>query len=419
MYRKTGKRLFDLLAASFGLLLLLPLLLLLVLSVALAFRASPLFAQTRAGQHGRPFRLWKLRTMTDCRNGSDELLPDTERLRPLGRWLRRTSLDELPQLWNVLCGEMSLVGPRPLLPEYVPLYTPDQRRRLAIRPGLTGWAQVNGRNRLTWEVRFQYDLEYVDQYSLLLDMQILLKTIRKIGYGRDVDASPDQTMPRFTGSGEPVAVYGAGGFGREVIDLLEAINRQQPGRWRILGFFDDGFVRGQTVAGYSVLGGLSELNAYAAPLAVAMAIGQPATRRCLVAAIDNPLVFFPTLIHPSVDIRPEQRIELGEGCLLCAGTLLTVDIRLGRHVILNLNTTVGHDAVIGDFCALMPGVRVSGEVRLGEDVYVGTGATVINRVTVGAGATIGAGAVVTRDLPPYCTAVGVPARPLKTPVLTP
>lgn len=193
------KRMFDLLLSLVGLTVLaLPLLALYGL-VRIKLGSPVLFRQMRPGLHGRPFVLVKFRTMTNERGSDGELLPDAQRLTTFGRLLRASSLDELPELWNVLQGEMSLVGPRPLLMEYLPLYTPQQARRHEVRPGVTGWAQVNGRNALSWTERFNLDVWYVDHHSLWLDLRILWLTVRKVAAREGVSAQGDVTMPRFTG----------------------------------------------------------------------------------------------------------------------------------------------------------------------------------------------------------------------------
>ena len=161
-----------------------------------------LFRQVRPGLHGRPFTLIKLRTMTDARDATGELLPDAERLTPYGDWLRSTSLDELPEFWNVLTGDMSLVGPRPLLVEYLPLYDATQARRHLARPGITGWAQINGRNALGWPERFRLDVWYVDHRSFWLDMRILALTLVRLVQRRGVSAPGEATMSRFAGTGD-------------------------------------------------------------------------------------------------------------------------------------------------------------------------------------------------------------------------
>ncbi len=194
------KRLFDVVVAALTLLLLALPLVALASLVQRKLGSPVLFTQVRPGLHGKPFRMVKFRTMTDARDASGALLPDAQRLTPFGRFLRSSSLDELPELWNVLHGEMSLVGPRPLLMEYLPLYTPEQARRHEVRPGITGWAQVNGRNAINWADKFALDVWYVDHRSLWLDLRILWLTVRKVLVRDGISAAGEATMPRFTGS---------------------------------------------------------------------------------------------------------------------------------------------------------------------------------------------------------------------------
>lgn len=172
----------------------------LILLVRIKLGSPVFFTQIRPGLRGKPFQMFKFRTMTDqC--GSDGLpLPDAERLTPFGRWLRATSLDELPELWNVLKGDMSLVGPRPLLMEYLPRYSPEQARRHEVRPGITGWAQVNGRNTLSWEDKFKLDVWYVDHQSLWLDIKIIWMTLKKVIVREGISAEGEATMSQFTGN---------------------------------------------------------------------------------------------------------------------------------------------------------------------------------------------------------------------------
>jgi lipopolysaccharide/colanic/teichoic acid biosynthesis glycosyltransferase len=194
------KRLFDLLVAATALLVLALPMLALALAVRLHLGKPVLFRQLRPGRHGVPFRLIKFRTMRELYDARGELLPDEERLTRLSRFLRATSLDELPELWNVVRGEMSLVGPRPLLMEYLPLYTPEQARRHEVRPGITGWAQVNGRNSLTWEEKFELDVWYVDHQSFLLDLEILWRTLIKVLSADGISPPGREIMERFSGS---------------------------------------------------------------------------------------------------------------------------------------------------------------------------------------------------------------------------
>jgi lipopolysaccharide/colanic/teichoic acid biosynthesis glycosyltransferase len=193
------KRLFDLLASAFGLLILAVPLAVLAWLVRRKLGSPVLFSQVRPGLHGRPFLMVKFRTMTDERDANGVLLPDAQRLTAFGRFLRASSLDELPELWNVLRGDMSLVGPRPLLMEYLPLYTPEQARRHEVSPGITGWAQVNGRNAISWADKFALDVWYVDHRSLWLDVQILWRTVSKVLVRDGISAPGDATMPKFEG----------------------------------------------------------------------------------------------------------------------------------------------------------------------------------------------------------------------------
>ena len=184
----------------FGLLLISPGLLVLWIIVRIKHGTPVLFRQIRPGRYGRPFTMYKFRTMTDERDTDSNLLPDAQRLTGFGMFMRSTSLDELPELFNVLKGDMCLVGPRPLLMEYLPLYSAEQARRHEVRPGITGWAQVNGRNTLSWEEKFKLDIWYVDNRSLWLDMKILFLTIIKTIHRDGISAEGEATMPRFEGS---------------------------------------------------------------------------------------------------------------------------------------------------------------------------------------------------------------------------
>jgi sugar transferase EpsL len=194
------KRGFDLLATLLGLIPLAPFLLLVALAVRIKHGSPVLFKQARPGKGGETFLIYKFRTMTDERDTSGQLLPDEKRLTTLGRFLRSTSLDEFPELINVLTGEMSLVGPRPLLMEYLPLYTPEQARRHEVRPGITGWAQVNGRNAISWEEKFKLDVWYVDNQSLLLDLKILWLTLQKVLTRDGISHEGQATMEKFMGT---------------------------------------------------------------------------------------------------------------------------------------------------------------------------------------------------------------------------
>lgn len=200
MYRHYGKRWFDLLLATLLIILLSPLFLLVAVVVRLVLGAPILFRQERPGLYGKPFVIFKFRTMTDACDAQGNLLPDAQRLPAFGRFLRSTSLDELPELFNVLTGAMSLVGPRPLLMEYLARYTPEQARRHHVRPGITGWAQANGRNKISWDEKFALDVWYVDHCSLRLDLKILWRTGQKVLLREGINQVGQVTVEKFMGS---------------------------------------------------------------------------------------------------------------------------------------------------------------------------------------------------------------------------
>lgn len=209
-----------------------------------------------------------------------------------------------------------------------------------------------------------------------------------------------------------IAIFGVGGFGREVLALIKDINKVEP-TWNIVGFFDDGYEKGEMFNGYRNLGKVEDLNKWETSISLAVSIGSPVIKKKVLDNIKNPLVDYPTLIHPSVWIGDNNFVEIGKGCIICAGNLITTNIKIHDFVILNLGCTVGHDTVIKDYAAFMPSVNISGEVSIGEGVYVGTGAHIINHLEIGEYTTVGAGAVVCKTLPGHCTAVGVPAKVVK------
>ncbi len=193
------KRFLDIIGAAIGLVLFAPLLAYIVWRIRRGLGAPTIFRQTRPGKNGAPFQMIKFRTMRDASGPDGAPLPDTKRITPLGKKLRSSSLDELPELWNVLKGEMSLVGPRPLLMEYLPLYSKEQARRHEVRPGITGWAQVNGRNAISWEEKFALDVWYVDNRTIWLDLKIIWMTVKKVFLREGISAEGEVTMPKFTG----------------------------------------------------------------------------------------------------------------------------------------------------------------------------------------------------------------------------
>lgn len=200
IYEKFFKRPLDFCATFVGIIIISPILMLVSLLLCLSNRGTPFFFQQRPGRDGRIFTIVKFKTMNDARGPDGLLRPDHERLTTVGRWVRKLSLDELPQLFNVLKGDMSLIGPRPLLPQYLPLYSAQQRRRHDVRPGITGWAQVNGRNAIDWKTKFELDVYYVDHLSCALDIKILWLTLYKVFKASDINASAQTTMEPFNGN---------------------------------------------------------------------------------------------------------------------------------------------------------------------------------------------------------------------------
>lgn len=193
------QRLFDIVASACGLIILSPVIALVAWQIKKKLGSPVLFRQVRPGLNGKPFEMVKFRTMRDATDANGNPLPDSERMTPFGSFLRSSSLDELPELWNVLKGEMSLVGPRPLLMEYLPLYSTEQYRRHEVRPGVTGWAQVNGRNAISWEDKFKLDVWYVDNRSFWLDVKIVFLTVKKVVVRDGISAEGEATMSKFSG----------------------------------------------------------------------------------------------------------------------------------------------------------------------------------------------------------------------------
>ncbi len=206
-----------------------------------------------------------------------------------------------------------------------------------------------------------------------------------------------------------IAVFGAGGFGLEVAMLIEQINALS-NEWDLIGFFDDGVETGTFVNGYPVLGNIETLNGWKEELYLSLALGIPKTKKAVCEKIKNKNIIYPTLTHPNVIEGKSEYVKLGKGCIICAGNIITTNIEIGKHVILNLACTVGHETKIGDFSSFMPTCNISGEVQIGEATFWGTGAKVINRIKVGNNVIIGAGAVVITDIPDNVTAVGAPAK---------
>lgn len=212
MYRRFIKRFMDICMSATLLIVLLPLFIAIMLALFFVNRGKPFFSQLRPGKDERIFRLVKFKTMTDRKDRKGNLLPDHQRMTAFGKFLRNTSLDEIPQLLNVLNGSMSMIGPRPLLVEYLQYYNNEQKRRHSVRPGITGWAQVNGRNAISWQKKFQYDVWYVEHVKFSVDVKILWLTLIKVVRSRDINSSASETMTRFTGNADFIKAEGSQEF---------------------------------------------------------------------------------------------------------------------------------------------------------------------------------------------------------------
>jgi sugar O-acyltransferase (sialic acid O-acetyltransferase NeuD family) len=414
-YPQHGKRLIDLLIAGLLGLLAAPAMLLVALAIRVFLGRPVLFTQLRPGLDGKLFKLTKFRTMTDAREEAGNRLPDAQRLSRFGRILRASSLDELPELWNVLRGDMSLVGPRPLLPEYLPRYSPHQMRRHEVRPGITGWAQVNGRNNIAWEKKFAFDVWYVDHCCFLLDVKILLLTafyvLRRKGINQDGCATMPPFTPRPLGNNarnddtadaSEVIVLGAGGHAKVVISTLRAAGRE------IAAVYDDDpLTHGTRVLGVEVRGAITSLPRNHPGNAI-LAIGDAAQRR---AIVDRHQFHWVSVIHPAAWVDPSARI--GEGAIVCAGAVIQPDCRIGQHAIINTSSSVDHDCHLGDFVHIGPGARLAGGVSVADSTLLGTQSCVIPGVKIGRETTVGAGAVVVDDLPDAVVAAGCPAKVMK------
>lgn len=399
---------FDLALALIALILLSPLMLLIAVSIVVDSGFPVFFVQLRAGREGRQFLIFKFRTMHKKVNQDDYIIAGEKdaRITRFGRVLRRLSLDELPQLFNVITGDMSIVGPRPTLPYQVERYTNRQLRRLSVKPGITGWAQINGRNLLSWREKIDLDLWYIKHYSFLLDIKIMIKTLAVLFQNKGLYAARLDDQIAVT---KKMVIIGAGGHGKVVADILKLTLTNGV----VLGFIDDNEkALGETVAGLKVLGGISELRELSRTnpaLCAVIAIGDNKVRQKKAAEVCELGIGFTAAIHPRAVVA--AGVTIGEGTVIMAGAVINTETVIGRHVIVNTSSSVDHDCVVKDFAHISPGSHLGGGVLVGECAQVGIGAAVLPRCRVGDGALVGAGAVVVDDIPPGVVAKGIPAVP--------
>ncbi len=410
-YQQFAKRWLDVTLVAAAAPLVLPLLAVVAVLIRWKLGSPILFRQRRTGLNGDVFEIIKFRTMTDDRQSDGTLRSDAERLTRFGRFLRSTSLDELPELWNVLRGEMSLVGPRPLLPEYLDRYTPQQARRHEVQPGLTGWAQVHGRNAIDWETRFTLDVWYVDHCSLAIDCRILLRTVLAVFTRRGITADNHASCPPFMGTASMLAtcteapsdgvyVIGAGGHAKVVIDTLQAAGRQ------VLAVFDDDPRRwGDSLLGVPIEGPISAIPSEKQAV---IAVGDNGTRRRLAETLQLRWV---TVIHPAATVAASAIVD--EGAVIFAGAVVQPDARIGRHVVINTSASIDHDCVIEPFAHVAPGCCLAGNVTVGSETLLGIGSRVVPNVIIGEQVVVGAGGVVIRSVESGHTVVGVPAEPMR------
>jgi len=401
------KRFFDLLVSCLALVMLSPVILVVAWLVRRNLGAPVFFRQIRPGLHGKPFEMIKFRTMRDSLDRSGSPLPDSARMTRLGSFLRSSSLDELPGLWNVLKGDMSLVGPRPLLVEYIPLYNLEQARRHNVKPGITGWAQVNGRNAISWDQKFQYDVWYVDNHSFWLDLKILALTLKKVFIREGISAAGEATMSKFLGgkSARKFAILGAGGHAKVVADTAESCG------WENIEFFDDNWPSKQLVAHWPVVGDTSMLLARLQEFdGVIVAIGNNHIRHSKLSMLTNAGALPASLIHPAAIIS--RYATIGAGVVAFAGTVVNTGATIGFGTILNTGCSIDHDCILDECVHVSPGARLAGAVRVGRLSWIGIGASVRQSINIGCNVNVGAGAAVVNDIDDSMTVVGVPARDL-------
>jgi sugar O-acyltransferase (sialic acid O-acetyltransferase NeuD family) len=406
-------RALDVLAGAIGLVVLSPAFIVVALRVRRDLGPPIFFRQSRPGLHGKPFQMLKFRTMQNAIDDQGNPLPDADRLTDFGRFLRRSSLDELPELWNVIRGDMSLVGPRPLLMEYLDHYTPEQMRRHEVKPGITGWAQVNGRNAISWQEKFAYDVRLrclVRRQSIALAGPSHPGDDRRQGHQarrnlRRRCRNHDALRPIGTRNAMiPLWIIGSGGHAKVAIDTARS-----SGQFDVIGCLDENPGRiGHDILGVPIIGPINDalLKEHRIDHAF-IAIGSNQARRSFASRFDNRLAWT-TLIHQQACVAESARI--GSGTLVCAGTVIQPDAVVGNHVIVNTGATVDHDCSLGDFAHVAPGSHLAGMVSIGEGTLIGLGSGLIPGVSVGEWAIVGAGTVVTGDLPANVTAVGAPAK---------
>lgn len=356
--------------------------------------------------------------MTSQCNENGELLPDEIRLTRFDKFLRSTSMDELPELFNILKGEMSVIGPRPLLIQYLKLYSEHQKRRHEVRPGLSWLAQISGRNTISWEEKFNLDVNYVDNISFVGGLKIIFRTLAKVLRREGVSQLGEATMQPFKGSAAGDSVYkkngeimvdkrklliiGASGHGRVVADIALKTNR-----WKNIAFLDDDENIKSTI-GIEVIGKFSDTIKYINDFEIFVAIGNNQQREKMHIQLKKAGANIPVLIHPSVILG--EKVEVRTGTVVMPGAIINSCSKIGEGCIVNTGATIDHDNIIEDFVHISPGVHLAGMVTVGKRSWLCVGVTVSNNVAITSDCIIGAGAVVVKDITEPGTYVGVPAK---------
>lgn len=401
------KRIFDFTISLFLLVILVPFFVITAILIRKMIGTPVLFRQSRPGMNGKLFDIYKFRSMSIERDTKGELHLDEVRLTRLGQLMRKFSVDELPQLWNVLKGDMSFVGPRPLLIEYLPLYSPCQARRHAVRPGITGWAQVNGRNAISWEQKFDYDVWYVENQSFWLDIKILIMTILKVFKTEGINKQGHVTMTKFEGSQSKIVIVGAGGHSKVIVDCVHSTPDN-----RVIAildnlytevFHENGIIKGPIHTVYELL---EQKN-----VRVIIGIGSNKIRKEIVDKLNLPNESYATVIHASAIISPNATIDVGT--VVMPLVVVNTHASIGMHVILNSTAVIEHNSLVRDFVHISPGAILTGGTEVGIGTHIGTASSIIPSIKVGEWSTVGAGSVVISNLESNIVAAGVPAKIMK------
>jgi len=402
------KKIIDTFLALIILIFLLPVMFLVSILILIKMGRPIFFKQTRPGLKGNLFQMYKFRTMNI--SSKSNTLNDKERITSLGRFLRSTSLDELPELINVIKGDMSLVGPRPLLVEYLGKYSPIQMHRHDVLPGITGLAQVKGRNHLTWRNKFKYDVFYTKKINLCLDLYIILLTLKTVVLRENFNLSGEEEKFGERQAMKELFIYCAGGFGKEVADVAKRANKDQ-GLWRKISFIDD-FCPDSKSYGLDTYQFEDIVDKYKVEdFEVLIANGEPSIRKEIRRKLDESLIVFASLVDLSCIVSITSTID--DGVIVTPFCSISSNANIKKNVTINTMSIIGHDVEIGENSVISSMVNLGGGSIVGNDSYVGMGALVKEGVKIGCNTIIGMGSVVYNDVPDGVIALGNPARVMR------